>query len=59
VFIYGVITLRGWATGAASKVILLLGSLTALASTARTLLILMGGFDLGVAGFNRPPERWP
>jgi len=51
VFIYGVITLPGLGDWDSIKVILLLGSLTALASTGQTLLILMGGFDLGVAGF--------
>src|SRR5579863_5645238 len=51
VFIYGVITLPGLGDWSSIKVILLLASLTALASTGQTLLILMGGFDLGVAGF--------
>jgi ribose transport system permease protein len=51
VFVYGVITLPGLGDWSSVKVILLLASLTALASTGQTLLILMGGFDLGVAGF--------
>ena len=51
VFIYGVITLPGLGAWSSIKVILLLAALTSLASCGQTLLILMGGFDLGVAGF--------
>jgi ribose transport system permease protein len=51
VFTYGVITLPGLGDWGSIKIILLLASLTALASAGQTLLILMGGFDLGVPGF--------
>jgi ribose transport system permease protein len=51
VFIYGTQTLNGLGEWSSIKVILLLAALTGLASVGQTLLILMGGFDLGVAGF--------
>jgi ribose transport system permease protein len=50
-FIYGDATLPGLGEWSSIKVILLIAALTAVASTGQTLLILMGGFDLGVAGF--------
>jgi ribose transport system permease protein len=51
VFLYGVETLPGLGSWSSIKFILLLAGLTGLASAGQTLLILMGGFDLGVAGF--------
>jgi ribose transport system permease protein len=51
VFIYGVETLPALGQWDSIKVILLIAALTGLASAGQTLLILMGGFDLGVAGF--------
>jgi ribose transport system permease protein len=51
VFVYGDLTLPGLGTWSSIKVILLLAGLIGLASTGQTLLILMGGFDLGVSGF--------
>jgi len=51
VFIYGDLTLPGLGQWHSIKVILLIAGLTGLASAGQTLLILMGGFDLGVAGF--------
>ena len=51
VFIYGVETLPALGQWSSIKVILLIAGLTGLASAGQTLLILMGGFDLGVAGF--------
>src|SRR6185312_5319970 len=51
VFIYGEQTLPGLGEWHSIKFMLLLAGLTALASGGQTLLILMGGFDLGVAGF--------
>jgi ribose transport system permease protein len=51
VYLYGVITLPGFSSWLAVRAILVLASLAALASGGQTLLILMGGFDLGVSGF--------
>ena len=51
VFTYGVITLPGLGSWISIRSILVLASLVGLASCGQTLLILMGGFDLGVAGF--------
>ncbi|HEY3612915.1 MAG TPA: hypothetical protein VGK92_04385 [Gaiellales bacterium] len=51
VFAYGVITLPGLGSWISIRSILVLASLVGLASCGQTLLILMGGFDLGVAGF--------
>jgi ribose transport system permease protein len=51
VYVYGVTTLPGFGSWLAIRVILVLASLAALASGGQTLLILMGGFDLGVSGF--------
>jgi ribose transport system permease protein len=51
VFIYGDLTLPGLGQWSSIKVILFIAGLTGLASAGQTLLILMGGFDLGVAGF--------
>jgi ribose transport system permease protein len=49
-FIYGAQTLPGLATWPAMKSILVLASLAGLASVGQTMLILMGGFDLGISG---------
>jgi ribose transport system permease protein len=51
VFIYGVITLPGLGTWTSIRSILVLAALVGLASVGQTLLILIGGFDLGVSGF--------
>ena len=51
VFAYGVITLPGLGSWISIRSILVLAALVGLASCGQTLLILMGGFDLGVAGF--------
>ena len=51
VFIYGVITLPGLGSWASIRSILVLAALVGLASAGQTLLILIGGFDLGVSGF--------
>jgi ribose transport system permease protein len=51
VFTYGVITLPGLGSWVSIRSILVLAALIGLASCGQTLLILMGGFDLGVAGF--------
>jgi len=50
-FIYGAISLPGLASWVAVRSILVLAALVGLASGGQTLLILMGGFDLGVSGF--------
>jgi ribose transport system permease protein len=51
VFVYGAITLPGLASWISIRSILVLAALVGLASGGQTLLILMGGFDLGVSGF--------
>ena len=51
VFVYGAITLPGLDSWISIRSILVLAALVGLASCGQTLLILMGGFDLGVAGF--------
>ncbi|HEY2653977.1 MAG TPA: ABC transporter permease [Solirubrobacteraceae bacterium] len=51
VFVYGALTLPGLASWISIRSILVLAALVGLASGGQTLLILMGGFDLGVAGF--------
>jgi ribose transport system permease protein len=51
VYLYGVDTLPALGDWSSIKSLLLLAGLTGLASAGQTLLILMGGFDLGVAGF--------
>ena len=51
VFIYGVISLPGLGSWTSIRSILVLAALVGLASGGQTLLILMGGFDLGVSGF--------
>jgi ribose transport system permease protein len=51
VFIYGVITLPGLGAWTSIRSILVLAALVGLASVGQTLLILIGGFDLGVSGF--------
>jgi ribose transport system permease protein len=51
VFIYGAITLPGLGAWVSIRSILVLAALVGLASGGQTLLILIGGFDLGVSGF--------
>ena len=51
IFIYGAITLPGLGSWIAIRSILVLAALVGLASGGQTLLILIGGFDLGVSGF--------
>jgi ribose transport system permease protein len=51
VFAYGVTSLPGLASWPSIKLILCLAALVGLAATGQTLLILLGGFDLSVAGF--------
>jgi ribose transport system permease protein len=51
VFAFGVITLPGLGSWVSIRSILVLAALIGLASCGQTLLILMGGFDLGVSGF--------
>ena len=51
VFAYGVATLPGLGSWVSIRSILVLAALIGLASCGQTLLILMGGFDLGVSGF--------
>jgi len=51
IFIYGVITLPGLGAWTSIRSILVLAALVGLASGGQTLLILIGGFDLGVSGF--------
>jgi ribose transport system permease protein len=51
VFIYGDITLPGLGSWTSIRSILVLAALVGLASGGQTLLILIGGFDLGVSGF--------
>jgi ribose transport system permease protein len=51
VFIYGAITLPGLGSWTSIRSILVLAALVGLASGGQTLLILIGGFDLGVSGF--------
>jgi ribose transport system permease protein len=51
VFVYGAITLPGLDQWISIRSILVAASLIGLASGGQTLLILMGGFDLGVSGF--------
>ena len=51
VFTYGAMSLPGLATWSSMKFILFLGCLIALSAMGQTLLILMGGFDMSVAGF--------
>lgn len=51
VFIYGAISLPGLGSWNSIRSILVLSALVGLASGGQTLLILIGGFDLGVSGF--------
>lgn len=51
IFVYGAISLPGLATWTSIRSILVLSALVGLASGGQTLLILIGGFDLGVSGF--------
>jgi ribose transport system permease protein len=51
VFIYGAISLPGLGSWNSIRSILVLAALVGLASGGQTLLILIGGFDLGVSGF--------
>jgi len=50
VYAYGAVDLGFW-NWASVKEVLVLASLAGLASVGQTLLILMGGFDLSIAGF--------
>src|SRR5438034_1315886 len=49
--VYGAISLPGLGSWTAIRSILVLAALVGLASGGQTLLILIGGFDLGVSGF--------
>lgn len=51
IFMYGQQTLDGFGSWSSIRIILLIAALTGLASAGQTILILMGGFDLSVAGF--------
>jgi ribose transport system permease protein len=51
VFVYGMISLPGLGSWTSIRSILVLAALVGLASGGQTLLILIGGFDLGVSGF--------
>src|SRR5262249_68165 len=51
VFAYGSATLSGLSSWPSIRLILTLAALAGLASLGQTLLILMGGFDLSIAGF--------
>lgn len=51
VAIYGDLSLDGFATVANLKLIVILASLIGLAAAGQTLVVLLGGFDLSVAGF--------
>jgi len=51
VFIYGAISLPGLSSWTSIRSILVLAALVGLASGGQTMLILIGGFDLGVSGF--------
>jgi ribose transport system permease protein len=51
VFLYGAISLPGLGSWTSIRSILVLAALVGLASGGQTLLILIGGFDLGVSGF--------
>src|ERR1700730_4207757 len=51
VFVYGDITLPGLGAWTSIRSILVLAALVGLASGGQTLLILIGGFDLGVSAF--------
>jgi len=50
-YAYGVWSLPGLGTWPSIKLILVVAALAGLAATGQTLLILMGGFDLSIAGF--------
>ncbi len=51
VFAYGATSLPGLTSWSSIKLIVCLAALVGLAATGQTLLILLGGFDLSVAGF--------
>ncbi len=51
IFVYGAISLPGLASWTSIRSLLVLSALVGLASGGQTLCILIGGFDLGVAGF--------
>jgi ribose transport system permease protein len=51
VFLYGAVSLPGLGSWQSIRSILVLAALVGLASGGQTLLILIGGFDLGVSGF--------
>ena len=50
VFAFGAATLEGFTSAPSLKLILVLASLAGIAALGQTLLILMGGFDLSIAG---------
>jgi ribose transport system permease protein len=50
VFVVGAVTLEGFTSGPSLKLMLVLASLAGIAALGQTLLILMGGFDLSIAG---------
>jgi ribose transport system permease protein len=49
-FVVGVATLEGFSSSQSLKLVLVLASLAGIAALGQTLLILMGGFDLSIAG---------
>jgi ribose transport system permease protein len=51
VSIYGALTIDGLTSSSSIRLMLVLAALAGLASVGQTLLILLGGFDLSVAGF--------
>jgi ribose transport system permease protein len=51
IFVYGAATLDGLSSWTSIKLILVLSALAGLSAAGQTLLILMGGFDLSVAGY--------
>jgi ribose transport system permease protein len=51
IYLYGALSIGGFASWAAAKLMLVLASITGLAAAGQTVVILMGGFDLSIAGF--------
>jgi ribose transport system permease protein len=49
-YLIGIATLPGLASWQSAKLILVVAALTGLAAAGQTLLVLMGGFDLSIAG---------
>ncbi len=50
-YTYGVLTLPGLATWQSGRIMLTVAALAGFAGIGQTMLILMGGFDLSIAGF--------